>query len=86
MLNEEKEARKKLVAAVDALSNKLLEVTRETDTPTTMLAAETLLAFRAAAAAMPLQDLMDNLLKNIPQMYAVGLQATLAAHEPKVIA
>jgi len=81
MTLEEIQARQEMVAAVHVLSTKLLEATRENDTPTTMLAAETLLAIRAAAAGMSLQDLMDNLLANMPSMYAAGVRATVAAHK-----
>lgn len=44
-------------------------------TPIVMLAAELLIAYRAVQDRMPLQELMDNLLTNMPAMYAIVLEA-----------
>jgi hypothetical protein len=63
--------RAKLMLAVHDLTDKLLEVVKEHDMPTAILAIETALAHRAVAGDMPLQELMDNLLANIPQMYTI---------------
>jgi predicted aconitase with swiveling domain len=75
MTPQEAEARKELVAAVHNLSTRLLEVSKGESTQVTLLAAETVLAIRAVAAGMPLQDLMNNLLANMPQMYTNGVAA-----------
>jgi len=75
MTPQEAQARKELVAEVHSLSAELLEASKERSTQVALLAAESFLAIRAVAAGMPLQDLMDNLLANMPQMYTNGVAA-----------
>lgn len=69
------EKRQELMAQVNDLSTKLILQSAPHGLPPTLLAAQTLIAFRAAGAGMTLQDLMDNLLANMPTMYQAALEA-----------
>jgi predicted aconitase with swiveling domain len=84
MLNPEplvpanREDREKLMLHVNDLAEQFLTLSAPNSAAVVLLAAQTCLAFRAAAAQMPLQDLMDNLLANLPTMYGAATQATKA--------
>lgn len=53
----------------------------EYSTAEALIAAETFIAFRTAGAQMPLQEVMDNLLSNMPEMYSSALGAQVEKKE-----
>jgi len=56
-------------------AKKLVATLSEHSTKQVILSAEWLIAYRAVRDRMPLQELMDNLLRNMPAMYAIVLEA-----------
>lgn len=84
--NGSEDPKKQLLQNVQTLLHELIGFTQDIDTPTLMLAAESLIAFRAAKDTMSLQELMDNLLSNMPQMYAIALESQGAQEsEPSIL-
>jgi hypothetical protein len=65
------------------LSGKMILMSVENSTAEVLLAAEMLIAFRAAGARMPLQELMDNILANMPRMYEKALKFETSTLEKK---
>jgi hypothetical protein len=82
--NGSEDQKKQLLRNVHTLLQELIGFTQDIDTPTLLLAAESLIAFRAAKDTMSLQELMNNLLSNMPQMYAIALEAQ-EEQEPLVV-
>lgn len=67
--------KRQVLDEANVLMKELCSFTFDASTPHVMLAAELLIAYRAVKDRMPLQELMDNLLRNMPAMYAVVLEA-----------
>ena len=62
-------------AKTQELLQTLINISAEYDLNAVLLATESLLVWRAASEAVPLQNLMDNLLNNIPTLYTLNLKA-----------
>lgn len=78
--------RKQLLEGAKTLSEELVGFCSGEDAQTAMLAAELLIAFRAVQSGMTLQEMMDNLLQNMPNMYVMATEAKLevAEQEPLI--
>lgn len=78
------EERQQIMRRAKEFCDKMVMASVEYSTAEALLAAETFIAFRTAGAKMPLQEVMDNILANVPDMYASAIetqQAALAAQE-----
>lgn len=64
-----------VVKQAQELSQEMIMQSVEKSTAVALLAAESFIAYRTAGARMPLQEVMNNLLQNVPSMYVSALQA-----------
>jgi hypothetical protein len=70
------EERQQVMRRAREFCDKMILASVEYSTAEALLSAEMFIAFRTAGAKMPLQEVMDNLLSNMPNMYSIAVQIT----------
>jgi len=68
--------RRAFMKKANSLAHVLIDQSKEYDTLEVILAAETLIAFRATGSKMSVHDLMDNVVKNLPKMYESAIRTS----------
>ena len=76
MANTTAKERRALIKKANSLAHVLISHSKEYDTSEVIIAAETLIAFRATGSKMSIGDLMDNIVKNLPEMYKSAIRTS----------